>query len=34
MKKLEDKAKELKCKKISLHVFVHNAVSAPKLTNE
>ena len=24
MKKLEDKAKELKCDKISLHVFAHN----------
>ena len=24
MKKLEDKAKELECDKISLHVFTHN----------
>ena len=24
MKKLEEKAKELKCNKISLHVFAHN----------
>ena len=24
MKKLEDKAKELKCDKISLHIFTHN----------